>query len=193
MSWYIIAEDRKISVKGLRKFVFPSTLPAVIKPENVIGFGVVWCIENSKPECTIIQKVIDSGVQLIDDEYQQTWEIVDKTEQELEALKNQRLSELAALRYEHETAGITVNGANIKTDRESQAMITGAFNSIQISPSVVIDWKCENEWIQLDYDSIAFIAKSVGAHVQACFTREKELAALIDIDVETDITTGWPT
>lgn len=37
----------------------------------------------------------------------------------LEQLKTKLLGELAAIRYEHEIAGITVNNVKIKTDRKS--------------------------------------------------------------------------
>lgn len=104
----------------------------------------------------------------------------------------ERKSELAGLRFQKETAGIIVNGSTIKTDRESQAMITGAYNAVQIDPSKIIDWKGEDGWIQLDSASITAIATAVSNHVQACFTCEKELSILLETDIEIDITTGWP-
>jgi hypothetical protein len=112
--------------------------------------------------------------------------------------KTERLAELAALRYEHETAGITLNGAAIETNRESQSLINGAWSYSQLNPSVLIDWKAESGWIQIDAATIAGIAGAVAAHVQACFSNERTLSEAINA-AETvaavqaiDLTIGWP-
>ena len=40
--------------------------------------------------------------------------------------KELKRTEIAAARYEQEIAGVVLNGATVRTDRESQALITGA-------------------------------------------------------------------
>ncbi len=113
-------------------------------------------------------------------------------------LRQQKLAELAALRYEKETAGITLNGASIETDRASQALITGAWSISQINPAVLIDWKtATGDWVQIDAATIAGIAGAVAGHVQACFSAERvhaEAIAALETaeDVAAyDITVGW--
>lgn len=113
--------------------------------------------------------------------------------------KADRLSELAAYRYEKETSGITLNGVAIETNRESQALINGAWSFSQLNPAVLIDWKGANGWIQIDAATIAAIAGAVATHVQACFSTERVHAEAIAA-LETseavqsyDITGGWPT
>ena len=44
----------------------------------------------------------------------------------LDDLKSQKKAEIAAARYERETAGVEINGITIDTGRDSQALITGA-------------------------------------------------------------------
>lgn len=116
----------------------------------------------------------------------------------IEQACNGKLSELAAYRYSKETAGITVNGSKIKTDRESQAMLTGAKAYSDLNESATIDWKGENGWVRIDRAAILAISQAVAAHVQECFSNEKvhaeAIAALSTIaDIEAyDITTGWP-
>ena len=116
----------------------------------------------------------------------------------LETAKAQRLNELAAYRYTKETAGITLNGAGIKTDLESQAKISGAWSAAQMNPAILIDWKGENGWIQIDAATITAIAMAVANHVQACFSNERIHAEAIGAletaeDVQNyDFTTGWP-
>lgn len=109
-----------------------------------------------------------------------------------------RLAELASIRFQRETAGITVNGSTICTDRESQATLTGAWVAVQINPNILIDWKAETGWVQIDKATVEALSAAVGSYVQGCFTAEKNhaaaIAALTSIaDVETyDITQGWP-
>jgi hypothetical protein len=116
----------------------------------------------------------------------------------LAEMQTQRLAELAALRYTKETAGIILNGATIETNRESQSLINGAWSYSQLNPSVLIDWKAESGWIQIDAATIAGIAGAVAAHVQACFSNERNLSEAITA-AETvaavqaiDLTIGWP-
>jgi len=105
---------------------------------------------------------------------------------------------LAAKRYEVEIGGIEIAGAKVKTDRESQASLTGAYTSLQAGLLTGIDWKAEDGWMTLDLEACGQIAQAVAVHVQACFTHEKELAALIDAaetveDLKAiDIGSGWP-
>lgn len=123
-------------------------------------------------------------------------EIVSWTEEEitqdLEARKTAKLAELAQLRFEKETGGVTVNGTVIRTDRESQAVISGAYNAMQIDPTRVIDFKGVNGWVKLDSAAVTVVSEAVADHVQACFTRERELVLALGDDINTDITTGWP-
>jgi len=113
-------------------------------------------------------------------------------------VKEQKLAELAAYRYSKETAGITLSGMAIETNRESQALINGAWSFSQLNPAVLIDWKAESGWIQIDAATIAAIAGAVAAHVQSCFSTERihaeAIAALVTSEeVQSyDITNGWP-
>ena len=115
----------------------------------------------------------------------------------LEDTKQRKLSELAALRFQKETAGITLNGSVIRTDRESQGMVTGAYCTSLLNPAVLINFKGANGWIQIDATEIAGISSAVSSYVQSCFTNEKVLTLLIEAattvsDVQAiDLTTGW--
>lgn len=110
----------------------------------------------------------------------------------------EKLSALAAYRYTKETGGIIVSGATIKTDRESQALIAGAKLYSDLNEAVLIDWKAENSWAQINRTAIMAISQAVAAHVQACFSQERVHAEAINAlttaaEIEAyDITTGWP-
>lgn len=92
----------------------------------------------------------------------------------------------AARRYAVETGGITVNGQPIKTDRESQALITGAYNLSLAVPDTTIQFKTETSFVALSADDVKAIAIAVGQHVQAAFAKEAEVAAAINAGTITD-------
>lgn len=117
------------------------------------------------------------------------------------ALADVRAAKLAALagyRWRIETQGITLGPARIKTDRESQALLTGAWCACQLNPALLIDWKGEDGWVQIDAVTVSALAAAVSAHVQGCFTAEKThaeaIAALGTVEAVAayDITAGWP-
>ncbi|BDV42452.1 hypothetical protein GURASL_13750 [Geotalea uraniireducens] len=110
-----------------------------------------------------------------------------------------KLADLAAYRFTIETAGIAVNGVTVSTDRESQAMLTGAWVRAQQAPEGLIDWKGITGWVQIDKATVEALAAAVGAHVQGCFSAERRhaeaIAALPD-DLQMieayDYSSGWP-
>lgn len=113
-----------------------------------------------------------------------------------EELKAEKKAKIAAARYQAETGGVTVSGATIDTDRDSQALITGAALAAVIDGNYSLNWKTESGFVHLTAPEIIAVAQAVRAHVQACFDREAELVALVDAaetaeDLDTiDIT--WP-
>lgn len=93
----------------------------------------------------------------------------------------QKLAEYAAeKRWQKEIAGITVGGAPVRTDRESQGLIAGAFQMVQDDPQKVIKFKTAGGFVDLDATMMGAIARAVGQHVQACFAAEASVVADID-------------
>ncbi len=112
----------------------------------------------------------------------------------LETVRATRLAALATHRYERETGGISVNGASIRTDRESQAALAAK----RLGRLATTDWKAEYGWITLDQAALEAVQQAVTEYVEACFARERALceaiAAAADVAalIAIDITTGWP-
>ena len=118
----------------------------------------------------------------------------------LEDAKSALLAALATRRWQAEEAGIVIGGVPIKTDRESQTKLTGAYLKADRDPEFTIsNWKvAEGLFVTLDAATIIATGDAVTAHVQACFDKEAELtadilaaadaAALAVIDIES----GWP-
>ena len=141
------------------------------------------------------------------DAYQQRFDTVStliSPEQELgfaTEWKKELLRELATVRYFKEIAGLTLpTGSVLKTDRESQATITGAQTYVTLVPTATIDWKGDDGWIQLDAATITQLAALIGSYVQQCFSVERQKAELINNATTLDelntlaneLGVGWP-
>lgn len=98
----------------------------------------------------------------------------------LEDGKTQMIGQLAAYRYDKEVAGIDADGTIVKTDRETQATINGAYTASLINPSIVINWKAsDGSWVQLNAAQISALASAVITHVQSCFNKEQSIGTTI--------------
>ena len=106
-----------------------------------------------------------------------TWMVVERS---LESIKEAKLAELASARYAQETGGLALNGMTIRTDRESQALITGAALKASTDESYVCRWKTVEGFVELTAAQIIAVADAVRDHVQASFDHEAELVALVD-------------
>lgn len=114
----------------------------------------------------------------------------------LDELKTQKKAEIAAARYEAETAGVAVSGVLIDTGRDSQALITGAALAAMLDDGYSLNWKTATGFIHLSAQEIIAVAQAVRAHVQTCFDREGELVALVDAaktkEELDEIIISWP-
>lgn len=89
-------------------------------------------------------------------------------------------AEIAHARWAAETGGITLQGMTIRTDRESQGLITGAALKAIQDAEYSCSWKTDGGFVQLSAPQVLAIADAVRAHVQACFDHERALLAIID-------------
>jgi Domain of unknown function (DUF4376) len=97
----------------------------------------------------------------------------------------------AAARYNVETSGITVSGIKIATDRDSQALITGAWAMVQQTPTATIQWKgSDGSWTTINAAQITGIAMAVSTHVQTCFSAEQACDTAINAVPPTITTTA---
>lgn len=101
---------------------------------------------------------------------------------------------IADRRWQAEVAGITANGMQVDTGRDSQALITGAAVSAMLDPDYNVHWKTAAGFVDLNAEQIIGLASTVRAHVQACFDREAELLAALDAGTFTEamLEQGWP-
>jgi hypothetical protein len=141
--------------------------------------GIYPCDE-VKPALTWTQRYGTPEITVVDGRATATYPVLDYSPDEvagiLEAAKERKRAEIASARFEAETAGID----GIKTDRESQALITGAALKAMQDSKYSCRWKGINGFVELTTPQIIAIADAVRQHVQSCFDHEAELVALID-------------
>lgn len=102
------------------------------------------------------------------------------TEQDkLDYFKEKKKQEIASDRYNDEIKGIEVEGIRIDTERDSQALITGAALAAMRDDTYTLKWKAKDGFIFLSAEQVINIAELVRAHVQSCFDREAECIDLI--------------
>ena len=107
------------------------------------------------------------------------WTKVITAEDKFQQAKEAKKAEIAQARYNAEIAGVTINGVSIKTDRESQGLITGAALKAMQDSTYVCRWKGIDGFVTLNATQIIAIADAVRQHVQSCFDHEAELLPLI--------------
>ena len=144
----------------------------------------IYPCDEIKPPLTWTQHYGAPEITVADGRATATYPVLDHTAEEvagiLEAAKSAKRAEIAAARWEAETAGIDVNGFTVRTDRESQALITGAALKAMQDSEYSCRWKTESGFVELTALQISAVADAVRTHVQSCFDREAELCGLID-------------
>jgi len=152
--------------------------PADIRPETIQG------ADDSSPETHysfVKVEMIDNGQDITSG----TWLS--------EISKELKLAVLADIRWRKEIGGITLmDGSKMWSDRDTQSKLAAAKAEAVADPTFSVRWKGIDGWVALDATAIVGVANAVRDHVKACFDREADLTDLIDQDIDTDISTGWP-
>lgn len=94
----------------------------------------------------------------------------------LDDVKQQLRERATELRWQHETGGIDIGGVRVLTGIEDQNRIASAL----IGAPATLDFKAESGWVTLTLAELQGIAGAITAHVQACFTAEREHHEAID-------------
>lgn len=112
--------------------------------------------------------------------------------------KAQLLIALANKRWQVETGGVVFGGMTISTDRDTQSIVdrsVAAFADGDITGT--IDFKTAAGFVQIEEATMRAVKAAGAQHIQACFTREKELTAAISAAAThaaldaVDINSGW--
>ena len=140
----------------------------------------IYPVDDIKPPITWTNHYGAPVIEVTDGRATATYPVLDYSPEEvagiLEVAKERKRGEIAAARFEAETSGID----GIKTDRESQALITGAALKAMQDNTYTCKWKGIDGFVELTAPQIIAVADAVRQHVQSCFDKEAELCGLID-------------
>ena len=108
-------------------------------------------------------------------------------------------------RNEVEQGGIVITGTGTKFDstRVDGQMLHNAYVGVKnFMPEAIIDYLTATGWVTVTVDVLEQLFAFYSTHVEACFSREKEISDLLDAAetaeealaiYETEINNGWPT
>jgi hypothetical protein len=111
--------------------------------------------------------------------------LVDATQEDIDDITAVRenmfhdkiVSHLPDYRYKKEIGGISLNGINIQTDRESRSILTGAYIRAKEDNTYTVRWKTADGFVTLNAGQIIAISDAVAEHVQKCYAAEADVAA----------------
>mgnify|MGYP000199153969 CR=1 FL=1 len=102
------------------------------------------------------------------------------------------IDHLPAYRYQKETGGITVNGVQIQTDRESRAILTGAYVRAKEDNLYTVRWKTPAGFVTLNAAQIIAISDAVADHVQKCYAAEADVYSdILSMTSKEDVETAF--
>lgn len=117
----------------------------------------------------------------------------------LDTAKERLKSRVTALRFSHETGGVSLgNGVSILTGIDDQNRIASTIQGMELAGVASTSFKAASGWVTLTLAELKTISTAVVAHVQACFQRERTLHETIDAATSIaelgaiDVTAGWP-
>lgn len=126
------------------------------------------------------------------------WVQEPEAEPDLDAMKAKLSAQAAALRWQHETGGLTLGGVHVATGLADQNRIASVLSAMQVAQLDGVDFKAESGWVYLTAAELQGVVAAITAHVQACFTAERTHHEAINAlstagDAQTyDVTLGWP-
>lgn len=121
-----------------------------------------------------------------------------KAAQELAGAKAALKGRATALRWQHETGGITLpGGIQIATGTGDQNRITTVIANAKLAGVTSVDFKAASGWVTLTIEQVEGIAAAIALHVQACFSTERKHHEDIDSASFEDLQSysiggGWP-
>jgi hypothetical protein len=155
-----------------------------LSASQLAAIGVYPVVGNQPEHDPNTQRLVGPMLTLDGDHVTATWTVEGLSTEEIASIlsdaKAAKRAEIAAARYAAEIAGVTVSGVTVRTDRESQALITGAALKATQDAEYTCTWKAESGFVSLNAATIIAVADAVRAHVQACFDAEAAKCVLID-------------
>lgn len=141
-------------------------------------------------------RIVSSAVQRVDGVVRWVYELEEIT---VAARKAEMLAQLAARRWQAETGGLSFGAMRVPTDRDTQGRIDQIVKAYADGDLTgPISFKMPFGFVSLGEEELRGVKKAGALHIQACFQKEADTAALIDAaqshaDLDAiDFAHGWP-
>lgn len=175
-----VTDDVTVYTTQQMKAQFSNTsFPAGEIPENAfaqLGIEAVELAPYPTYDPELEYPVLDGCEKILNIWYTK-WRIVEIQFDPLTVEANKKY-ELSELRYEKESAGVSIWGKQIDTDKVSQAMLVTTLFNLEHNFVSIAEWKTrEGKWITCTLQELTQIADLVAKHVQSCFVKEQQLLA----------------
>lgn len=166
-----------------------------------LGLVVPGSVPRPAIDETTQKAVLKTQPEFVDGEWVLGWDVInfsaDKIEIEAFRKKQALLDMVAARREFVEEKGIQVGETFISTTHSARAATVGALLSMSLLPAEqqkVRDWKTKGSFKQVTKSDLEQSVILAFNHVEACYTKESELASAIEAGTFTDemFNTGWP-
>ncbi len=143
--------------------------------------------------------VVQSGIDT--EKYEVQYTVITKT---LMVVRDILLDRVKQKRKQAEQGGVVIPGTDIRLDtsRVDTQMLHNALIGLKtFKPDAVINYRTDSGWVNLTVDALEQLFNLVSNHVEACFTREKQISESIEqastadeaIEIfSSEIDNGWP-
>lgn len=128
------------------------------------------------------------------------------TQKPMPVCRNVIKTQLASVRWSHESEGIIYNNVVFATDEQSRVNYIGALLQAQNNPGYTTVWKAKTDsdpsdtvFVTLDANSLFYITGSGIDYISKCFVNEESIRVQIDSSLDLnellaiDLESGWPT
>lgn len=185
-----VAALELVTIEDIRLKYPNISLPDELEQDTLDELGYLILQEEEYPELQPGETAEPGEITIVDGEAKRGWVITPAPEPE--AIDWAKV--IADTRYWREVSGTYVNGVLVDTDRQSQALATGAAVSAMLDPDYEVNWKAKSGFVTLTATEIIGVAQAIRRHVQSCFDRERDLLVLLENDQfePSMLEQGWP-
>jgi hypothetical protein len=176
-----------------------ANVPELWSAEELEAIGVKPLVDRTGEPVPGSQRVM--GVELVDVEGAPT-KILTVEPVDVAGRRGPLLAKIRDTRWTHEQAGFTGPNGHVRTDDPTQGKVTGAVQLFTLNPALTaLDWEvAPGVFATIPRASVEAMGVAIGLHVQACFTRSRQLTEAVlaatthtQLDtIEAQIEEGWP-
>lgn len=171
-----------------------TSFPAQLTQDMVTDFGYNILVTQPMPTPSPYFTLTQGGPELIDGVWTLPWIQNALGVPDAQALA---LTQLAGIRYQNQTAPITLNGVTLRATQDSLTYLYSAIGSLNGSTTGTVNFKAVTGWTTFNLSQLQAFLDAINAQIQKSFSNEyahtqviEGLTSTTDVAAH-DMTTGW--